>query len=37
MDESETVDNLIESVLYEFDIDEDTAREDVEGFTSELI
>ncbi|WP_455544014.1 PqqD family protein [Intestinibacter sp.] len=37
IDESQTVENLIESVLNEFDIDEKTAREDVEGFTSDLI
>lgn len=37
IDECETVENLIESILKEFDIDRETAKKDVEGFTTELI
>ena len=37
IDECETVDKLIASILDEFDIDEETARRDVQNFTTELI
>lgn len=37
IDECETVENLIDSILKEFDIDRETAKKDVEGFTTELI
>ncbi|MGN1032668.1 MAG: PqqD family protein [Intestinibacter sp.] len=37
VDECGTVDMLVEKILTEFDIDEETARRDVIGFTSELI
>ena len=37
IDECKTVDKLIASILDEFDIDEETARKDVESFTTELI
>ena len=37
IDECETVDKLIASILDEFDIDEETAKRDVQNFTTELI
>ena len=37
VDECETIENIVSKLLSEFDIDEDNARQDVEGFTSELI
>ena len=37
VDECETTENIVSKVLSEFDIDEDTARQDVEGFTYMLI
>lgn len=37
VDECQTVDMLVKKLLTEFDIDEETARRDVIGFTSELI
>lgn len=37
IDEYETVEKLISCILEEFDIDEETARKDVESFTNELI
>lgn len=37
IDECKTVDKLIASILDEFDIDEETARRDIESFTAELI
>ena len=37
IDECKTVDKLIASILEKFDIDEETARKDVESFTTELI
>lgn len=37
IDECNTVDKLISSILDEFEIDEETARKDVESFTNELI
>lgn len=37
VDECGSVEKLITSILDEFDIDEETARRDVEGFTNELI
>ena len=36
-DECKTVDKLIASILDEFDIDDETARRDIESFTAELI
>ena len=37
IDECKTVDKLIASILDEFDIDDETARRDIESFTAELI
>ena len=37
MEECKTVDKLIASILDEFDIDDETARRDVQNFTTELI
>lgn len=37
IDECETVDKLIASILEEFDIDKETAKRDVENFTTQLI
>ena len=37
IDECKTVDKLIASILEEFDIEEETARRDIESFTAELI
>ena len=37
IDECNTVDKLISSILDEFEIDEEIARKDVESFTNELI
>lgn len=37
IDECETVDKLIASILGEFDIDKETAKRDVENFTTQLI
>lgn len=37
VDDCGSTEKIISKVLSEFDIDEDTARQDVEGFTSELI
>ena len=37
IDDCGSTEDIISKVLSEFDIDEDTARQDVEGFTSELI
>ena len=37
IDECKTVDKLIASILDEFDIDDETARRDVENFTTQLI
>ena len=37
IDECNTVDKLISRILDEFEIDEETARKDVESFTNELI
>ena len=37
IDECNTVDKLIASILDEFDIDEETAKRDVQNFTTELI
>ena len=37
IDECETVDKLIASILDEFDIDKETAKRDVQNFTTELI
>ena len=37
IDECNTVDKLISSILDEFEIDEETARKDVGSFTNELI
>ena len=37
IDECKTVDKLIVSILDEFDIDDETARRDIESFTAELI
>ena len=37
IDECKTVDKLIASILEKFDIDEETAKRDVQNFTTELI
>lgn len=37
IDECKTVDKLIASILDEFDIDDETAKRDVENFTTQLI
>lgn len=37
IDECETAENLTTKILEEFDVDEQTAKKDVEGFTNELI
>ena len=37
IDECKTVDKLIASILDEFDIDKETAKKDVENFTTQLI
>lgn len=37
IDECKTVDKLIASILGEFDIDKETAKRDVQNFTTELI
>ena len=37
IDECKTVDKLIASILDEFDIDKETAKKDVEKFTTQLI
>ena len=37
IDECKTVDKLIASILDEFDIDDETAKRDVQNFTTELI
>ena len=37
IDECKTLDKLIASILDEFDIDDETARRDIESFTAELI